>query len=85
MDWVSWLWPSGEPITPQTALTFSCLIKKKSAKRNQDSGRFAQKTTNKRLKTPQTRFFVPSKLKQGCFLTAFSPCFLAHRPRSFTH
>jgi hypothetical protein len=63
---------------PQTPLTFSVLKQKKSAKRVQDYGQFAQKTTDKKLKTPQTRFFVPPKLKQGCFLTAFNPCFLAH-------
>jgi hypothetical protein len=62
-------------VSPQTPLTFSRLIEKKSAKRDQDSACFAQKTTDKRLKTPQTRFFVPQKLKQGCFLTVFSPCF----------
>ena len=69
---------------PQTPLTFSVLTQKKSAKRSQDYARFAQKTTAQKLRPPQTRAFVPSALKQGRSLTAFCPCFLAHRTMSVT-
>ncbi len=69
--------------TPNPDLLFLSWQRKSKQKEVKTAPTSLKKATGQRRKPSKLGVSLTQPLKQGRLLTAFAPCFLAHRPRSF--